>query len=399
MARSKAVAQASNRIGYTYLWTNRTFGYLWAAQGISNLGDVLYDVAVVWYILETTGSALAAGGVAVGATAGRLVGNLVAGTVLDRVPARRIMLWTDLTRFVLTLGVSIGWLFGVTPSLVLLYGLAFAVSLSTGFFSPARASAIPQIVPRENLLGANAIDSVSNGAVSTFAWAASGIIVAVFGPANALLLDAVSFAVSYGFVYAARWEAVTVSGSATNPFVEAFSGIRWARQEPLIRTVLGAETLHALAMGFFLAALPLFVKELGGDASLYGMQGGMFWGGLILASFAIGYKATHRIGLLYAGGVFLNAIGSTLVGLSPRGGWLLGAVFIGGLGAAAWFTGRQSLLQAQTPVEVRGRVFALLEMLHLAIGTFLLLTHTVQRFTIGEAAQALPALQIRDGEA
>ena len=59
----------------------------------------------------------------------------------------------------------------------------------------------------------------------------------------------------------------------------------------------------------------------------------------------------------------LNAVGNTLLGLALTPAWVLGGVFVAGLGAPAWSAGRVVLLQTHAPAEVRGRVFALLETL------------------------------------
>ncbi|MDP9380431.1 MAG: MFS transporter [Chloroflexota bacterium] len=352
------------RPGYRYLLANRAFGLLWLGQAVSTLGDAVYDVALLWYVLDLTGSALAAAGIAVGATAGRLAGSLTAGAVLDRVHTRTVMLSADLARVALTLLVSVAWLIGAVPPLWGLYGLAAGVAFGTAFFNPARAASVPQVVPREFILDANALDAVSHGIVVTSAWALSGVVVAALGPALSLLLDASTFGVSYLLVRAARWERERPAERAVaNPLAEALGGVRWARGDSVARTVLGAEALHALAAGFFVSALAAYIKELGGGATLYGLQGGAFGVGLILSSSLISYRTTRRVGRLYSGGVLLNGLGNTLFGLVPAAYWLLPTVFFAGLGAPAWGAGRQSILQTHAPAVVRGRVFALLDTL------------------------------------
>ncbi len=81
--------------GYRSLVAHRTFTLLWTAQAISTFGDALYDVALLWYVLDATRSAVAASGIAVGATLGRLLGSLSASALLDRVSPRRVMLSTS----------------------------------------------------------------------------------------------------------------------------------------------------------------------------------------------------------------------------------------------------------------------------------------------------------------
>lgn len=357
---SKSVA----RPGYRYLFSNPTFGLLWAGQAVSTLGDALYDIALLWYVLDSTGSALAAGGIAAGATAGRLAGSVSAGAVLDRLHTRQVMLGADLARLALTLGLSTVWLLGWVPPLGVLYALAFAVAFGTAYFNPARAATVPHIVPRQHLIQANALDAVSHSLVVTTAWALSGVIVAAVGPAISLLLDGGTFLASYLFVRAAHWQLLP-SGERlfANPLREALRGVRWATSSALVRTVLSVETMHALAAGFFVAGLAPFIREMGGGAALYGAQGGVFGAGLLVASSAIGYMSTREVGRLYAGGVSLNGIGNTAFGLAPAPGWLLPPVFVAGLGAPGWGTGRQSILQAYVPPEVRGRIFALLDTL------------------------------------
>lgn len=358
------MAEATRQLGYKYVFENRTFGLLWASQAVSTLGDVVYDVALLWYVLESTGSALASGGIAVSATAGRLLGGVSASTILDRFPLRRIMLGADLLRFVITLVLSMVWLAGYAPPLLLLYTLALLLSFVGSYFSPARSAAVPQVVPREHLLHANALDAVSNSIVQTLALMMSGILVATIGPALSLLADAGTFLVSYILVRAARWShTAEAARETTSPLREALGGLEYVGREPLVQIVIVMETLHALAAGFFVAALPAYIQELGGGAALYGAQGGVFGIGLLLASSLISHTSIRRIGLLYALGVAVNGIGNLLFSLSPSPGWLLPTVFIAGLGWPAWAAGKQSMLQAYLPAQVRGRVFALLDTL------------------------------------
>jgi hypothetical protein len=76
------------------------------------------------------------------------------------------------------------------------------------------------------------------------------------------------------------------------------------------------------------AALPAFIRDLGGDAAVYGLQGGVFWTGVVAASAILGLRPRGRVGSLYAAGLTLNAIGNLLVGLAQGAGWLVGAVLV-----------------------------------------------------------------------
>lgn len=355
---------------YRALLHNRPFVALWLGQTISRFGDALYDLALVWYVLDTTGSALAASGIAIAAVGGRFAGSLVAGMVLDRLPARRVMLAMEALRCTLTAALGAGWLLGYTPSLALLYALACALAFGGALFMPARLAAIPQLVARESLVTANALDELSTSLVSTLAWGASGAIVALLGPARGLLIDAATFLASLLAVSWARWSADTANvDNATKPLNALLVGARWLRENHLARTILAAQLVQAFAGAiFFTGIAPHLQRNLGGGATTYGIQGAAYGAALILGSWAIGRRAVRRIGLLYAAGFIINGLGNSGFALATSLTTILPAAFVAGLGAAAFLTGETTLLQVTIPAAVRGRVIALTIVLATATG-------------------------------
>ncbi len=100
---------------YRRVLGRRPFAALWAAQAISNVGDTLYSVALLSYVLDRTGSALAAGSIAVAAGLGGTLGGLVAAACLDRLPTRRVLLVADGAHLAATAAVSLPWLLGAAP--------------------------------------------------------------------------------------------------------------------------------------------------------------------------------------------------------------------------------------------------------------------------------------------
>jgi MFS family permease len=340
---------------------NQPFAAIWLGQTISNLGDVLFSFALLWHVLDRTGSALLAGYVAVAATAGRLIGSLAAAAMLDRSPARRVLLLSDGGRFLLAVTTGLWWASGVTPPLVILYGLAFAIALGGAFLDPARAVALPQIVAGEQLVAANALDKVAASLTETLVFALAGVLAATLGPSRSLLLDAATFLASFLAVRAARWDdAVADEGPGNHPLSEIAAGLRWVRASPIARTVLAAQLLHALAAGCFFACIAPFLRQhLDGGAGVYGIQGAVFGIGLIVGAWLVGHATTRRIGVLYALGIVVNGLGNSGFALSSSLTTLLPAVFVAGLGGAAFTTSEIPLLLAYLPTALRGRVIAL----------------------------------------
>jgi len=274
------------------------------------------------------------------------------------------MVLAESTRVLLTAAVGVLWSSGFAPSLPVLYSLAFLTSTAGAFFGPARAAAIPRLVKHDELVTANALDGLSASLTNTLAWAGSGVLVAILGPANALLADAVTFLVSLAGVLLAHWDETTTVGAADvdqRPWAAFAGGFAWIWRRPLMRLVFITGSIQALAAGFFVVSIAPFLEQrFHAGAPLYGIQGAAFGVGVMAAAWVIGSVAVRRVGSLYAAGIAVSAIGNSAFALSPVRLAVLPAVFLAGWGNAALNIGEISLLQQSVPAEFRGRVFAVL---------------------------------------
>jgi len=271
---------------YRRVLARRPFAALWAVQAISNVGDALYNVALLWYVLDRTGSALSAGGIAVAAGLGGTLGGLVAAACLDRLPPRRVLLVADGARLAATAAIGLPWLLGAAPPLALLYALAATGAVAGAWHGPARAAAVPRVVPAADLVAANALEGVAANLSNTLVWALSGAVVAVLGPAAALTLDAATFLAAFLAIRAVALPGPLDDAPARHPArAAALAGLRAIGATPALRGFFGLLPLHALAGGVFFAGLAPFLRQqLGGGAALYGLQGAAYGTGIVLAS-------------------------------------------------------------------------------------------------------------------
>lgn len=340
---------------------NPAYGRLWIAQCLSTAGDVLYNVAVVWFLVSSTGSAAAGSGIAIGVMIGALTGGAVAGTRLDSWHPRHVMLAADAVRFGAAGAVGAAWALGHTPSAMTLYALAAGSSFCNAFFQPARSAAIPAIVPHEQLIGAGAAESFGSGLVSGLSWMASAALVAWVGIACVLVIDAATFLASFLLVAWTRWPH---RGRPEPEFAAQIGAVtRWVRRSRVTSVMLFIESVHAMFSGLVYATLPLFVVSLGGDAGLFGLQGGLSALAILGASLFIGRRLTAKVGRLYTVGIAVNAVGLLIMALS-RVPWLfLVGIAVTGLGIPAWTAAREVIFQTRVPPDLRGRVFAVLHTL------------------------------------
>jgi len=174
---------------------HRPFALLWTGQTTSRLGDNLYHIALAWWVLEETGSAVAMGTVFVLGQVPMLVFLLVGGVVVDRLPRIRIMFGADLVNgIVVTLVAVFAWLNLLEIWHVYVASMIFG--LVEAFFFPAYAAVVPQITPPDLLTSANSLSGLSQRMTGIIGPTLGAALVAGGGTPLAFGLDALSFFVS-----------------------------------------------------------------------------------------------------------------------------------------------------------------------------------------------------------
>jgi MFS family permease len=354
------------------LW-NRNFFLLWQGQTVSQFGNQAFSVAMMFWILEKTGSASLMGLILSLST---LPGVLLApfgGTFADRHPRIRIAIVCDL---ISGFGVLVlAALLYFSPPVKVFLGALFVIAVLGGvvrsFFMPAIQAAIPDLVPDERLASANSLNQFSVQTSLLLGQAAGGIFYQLFGAPLLFLCDALSF-------FFASGSSVFISLPPTAPVARTPGGTREVLREFLRETGSGIQyvlkrkglrdfVLIAALLNFLftptLVLLPFYVQnQLGAKAA---------WYGYLLAAMSAGSIA----GYVLAGALHLRGKvrGWTLVGglvVGPALFGVLGSVrmpvlslvvsFVAGLALGLVNIYLITLLQASVPRELRGRVLGLL---------------------------------------
>ena len=178
----------------TLLRRNRNYRLLWLAQIVSELGDWFYTLAVYNLLLDLTGSKAQAVGLAVVLQVlPSTFAAPTAGVLNDRISRKRIMIGADLVRFFIVLGM----LLVRTPSMVwLVYPLLLVETIGAAFFEPAHSSVIPNIVPENQVLTANALASITWSFCLAAGASLGGIAAVWLGRDAVFVLNACSFLLS-----------------------------------------------------------------------------------------------------------------------------------------------------------------------------------------------------------
>src|SRR5687768_11669968 len=122
----------------------RAFALIWSGNAISLLGDRIFQVALAWWILEETGSALAMGSVFVVSIVPMLIFLLIGGVFVDRYPRLWLMVTSDVVR-----GAVIGLMailaYADALQLWHIYGISLISGFVEAFFQPAFRAAVPEL--------------------------------------------------------------------------------------------------------------------------------------------------------------------------------------------------------------------------------------------------------------
>ncbi|MDP3911399.1 MAG: MFS transporter [Gemmatimonadales bacterium] len=350
---------------------NRDFLLLWQGQFVSQLGNQAFSLAMVYWLMEATGSASLMGLLMmVSLLPGVVIGPL-GGAIADRHSRLGIIVVSDLVRGLAVLALA-GVMFLRPQGTELIVGMLFAVALFSGLvnavFQPAIAAAIPDLVPPQKVAAGNSLTQFSVQASVLVGQAAGGLLYRFFGAAYLFFIDGATYLVSAfseAFIRIPQkrpGEKLPTKQTLAAYISDTVEGIRFVWRRPGMRSfLLVASGVNFLAMPVIIL-LPFYVADrLVKDSA---------WYGFLLAALGAG----SLLGYLVAGTIRISArrrpwlITSALIGTGTllatvgfvRGPVIALALFFGvGTCTGAINIFVITLFQIATPSDMRGRVIAL----------------------------------------
>ena len=341
---------------------HRDFALLWAGMTVSLLGDGIYFVAIAWQVYALTDEPTALALVGLAWSLGMVGFLLLGGSVADRVDRRVQMIVADAVRLCAVAAMGVLTLTGAVE-IWHLVALSLLFGIGEAFFSPAFSALIPQLVPREELLQANALQEVVRpAAFRLLGPALGGLLVALFGAGPALLIDAGTFVVAIGCVLAIRASPVVVTQSLADVHGGVREGLGWARTQPWFwATLLMAALGIMLTVGPSEVLLPYVIRhDLNETAGAFGLvlaAGGL---GGIVGGLVMGRRALPRRPLRFMYGWWALSV-TTIAGYAlATAVWQLAALtFVFGVGIARGMVVWATLMQTRVPPSMLGRLSAL----------------------------------------
>jgi MFS family permease len=335
---------------------DRDFRLLWAGQSISTAGRMITTVVLPYQVYVLTGDLLAVGALSLVQLVPILIFALGGGAVADAVDRRRLLLVTQLglagASLVLTLLALLP-----EPPLAAIYAAAFASAGIGAIDQPARASAIPRLVPAHRLTAAIALNQLVFNASAVVGPAIGGVVLATAGIAVAYLIDAVTFGAAIAALLLIA--PIPPAPGANRPSLRGImDGLRFARRRKEVLATFVVD-LNAMVFGSprsLYPALALDVFRVGpAGVGLMSSAAGL---GALVAALLSGWTATvRRPGLAVLASVALWSIGIAGFGLATFSfplALLCLAIASGADVISAVL--RSSIVQSLTPDDLRGRV-------------------------------------------
>ncbi len=338
--------------------------FIWAGQAVSMITSYAAGYAVVWYVTESTGSALA---LAIMNIAVMLPIGLISpfgGVVADKHNRKLIMIASDGAVGVISLVAALLILAG-DVSIPLLLAVCVARAVGQAFHGPAMMAAMPMLVPDKHLLRINTLDQLLASVAAIGAPAFGIFLYTTLGFSSVMFLDFAGACVAILGLALAKIPTV-VDTSAETQHVLANLRDGWhaiAKTRGLVLLIAGV-TVGMMIFGPLSAVFPLMTYDyFGGDGYAASIVEGAFGVGMLVGSgILIAWGGGKRLAGLIAVAAVVVGAATAACGLLPPSAFpaFIGLVVVMAV-ACAWFNGpTMTLTQRNVPDDKMGRAMGLL---------------------------------------
>lgn len=351
---------------YQIIFRSPPFRAFWLGFTFSAIGDAMTNVALIWYVYQTTHSPQAVGLLLLCYTGPVVVGGLLAGSLLDRFERRTVMLVDATIRGSVVAMIPLLYALGHLALwhlyvVAVVYGFLYMITLA------GAPSLIPALVPQEHLATANALETLSYTLSGVCGPPIAGLLIAQFGAPNVLVIDAVSYA-AFALALTRIPPRLRVdppqsaaSRDQSTSMSDAFRLVRSNRI--LLSTTLMYMAFNA-GLGFLAVWLPIVSDRIGGGSAVYGLCLGAMAVGEMLGAFLAGsIKFPLSLGLLICLAQALSGVSLLLALAGQTLWWVIPGLALFGLFSAPLTIWAQTLRMRIIPDHLRGRTFALLRTL------------------------------------
>lgn len=349
---------------------HRNFQLFFSGQLISLTGTWMQSVAQAWLVYRLTGSALLLGAVGFAGQIPVFLAAPFGGIAADRANRQRLVIATQAASMILA--AILAWL---TLSGRIekwhIFVLAALLGVVNAFDIPGRQSFLVDMVGKEDLMNAIALNSSMFNGARVIGPAVAGILVAKIGEGWCFAANAISYIAVIAGLLLMKVQCAP-RASPTSPIADIIEGFRWVNGAKVIRALLLLIGLVSLVGMPYTVLMPVFADKIlrGGARGLGILMGATGVGALLGALTLAARTGVKGLGRLVAWSCAGFGISLALFAFS-RWFWISAALLLPvGYSVMLQMACSNTLIQTMVPDQLRGRVMALYSMMFMGMAPF-----------------------------
>lgn len=339
---------------------SRNYRLWFFGQMVSLFGTWMQTTAQGFLVFQLTHSPVYLGYVAFASGIPTWLFMLYAGVVADRMSRRRLLLVTQTAMMILAFILAgLTFLKLVQPWHIIL--LAFGLGVANAFDAPARQAFVLEMVEREDLTNAIALNSTMFNSATAFGPAIAGVTYALFGPAWCFTINGISFlAVIAALLAMMNLNPQPIQEEQNSVLVDLKEGLSYVLSHPMIRTLIGLVGMTTLFGISFATLIPAWtIRILHGNASVNGLLFSARGLGALISALSIASLGRFKFkGKLLTLGTFAFPVGLLAFALVRRTPLSLLALVGVGWASILIFNLANTLVQTLASDKLRGRVMS-----------------------------------------
>jgi MFS family permease len=330
-----------------------------AGQVVSNTGSWMQRVAQDWLVLDLTHGS----GTALGVTTAlqflpQLLFGLWGGVIADRYRKRRVLMVTQTVMAILALALGLLVVAG-TAQVWQVFVLAFLLGAVTVVDNPTRQTFAVEMVGREDLPNAIALNGATFNMARVLGPAIAGLLISAIGTGPVFLVNAASFVAVLGGLYLMREEELRIVPPVARAKGQLWEGLRYVRGRPDLMIVLvAAAFIAAFGMNFQVTTALMSREVFHSGASSFGLASTMLAVGSLGGALLAARRRAPTMKLLLGAGVMFGIL-EFLTGVMPAYWTFLIALVPTGVALLTFNTAANATVQISVSPEMRGRVMGL----------------------------------------
>ncbi|MBI2935909.1 MAG: MFS transporter, partial [Chloroflexi bacterium] len=354
--------QAKPKMGMLYALRFRNYRLLWIGTLFASAGQWIQSTTLGWVVYDLTGSKTLLGAIGAVTVIPMLLLAPWAGVAADRMDRRRLMLSSQVGVFLVALGLGVGLALHQVH-VWHLFVFMLLMSVAQVFNNPVRQTVVFDLVPRDAIPNAVALNSAGFNSTRALGPTAAGFLIAWFGPAgNFFIQSAAYFGVVISVLMIAFPQGRRI-GRETSVVKNLGEGFRYVVKDPIALPliILGLVPPLLLLPGL-MTLMPVFAKDVfhSGPTALGLLLSALGVGGLVGALFTASLGQFERRGLLQLGALLGTSMAGVGFSFAPSMAIAFPLLVVSGFFGMVYQTTNQTVLQLSIPDQMRGRVISIL---------------------------------------